>query len=129
MAACGHGHHGTAVAFWGRGQSIELPTLGSALLLAGAIAIALHAGHLQLVYYAAMFVGAWTVWSIARHFLHGEPHPAWRLIKTLALSVVIGVGLSSYVLCQSQPRPDSRRADWRPMSSFSGGHRAPGFIY
>ncbi|MGH9387174.1 MAG: YfhO family protein [Vicinamibacterales bacterium] len=77
---------------------IERRSSHSALALGGAGALSLHSGHLQVTYYAALFIAAWGIFRISQLIFRGERAGAWKLGRLLALGGLIAIALSAYLL-------------------------------
>ncbi|HTS17368.1 MAG TPA: hypothetical protein VMP11_07340 [Verrucomicrobiae bacterium] len=74
------------------------PGLGSALALAVAGALCLHAGHLQLFYYSFWFLAAFLAMHVFQQFREGRADSLWRLGLWLVPSGLVAVGLAAYLI-------------------------------
>jgi hypothetical protein len=79
-------------------MAFERPSLKSAAALGGAGTLALHAGHLQLTYYALLFIAVWATLTVVRRLSVGERRFAARLSSVLTLAALVAIGLSAYLL-------------------------------
>ena len=101
-------------------RALERPDVRSSLMLGGASALALHAGHLQLTYYAALFSAAWATLSIAGRVSKGEHATGWRIARTLALATVDRDRLVGTRAAAATVTSASARVPRPRMNSFCG---------
>ena len=79
-------------------RAFARPSLAAALLLGGVGTVALHAGQLQFVYYAALFGVVCSVVRVGQFLAARDRSNAVRLTAVLVLGALIAAGLSAHVL-------------------------------
>jgi hypothetical protein len=77
---------------------VRSPSLAGGLALAGAAAFGLHAGHLQLVFYAAWFVCVFLLVAMISAWRREERRVAGRLCLWATAAAILALGLSAYIL-------------------------------
>lgn len=77
---------------------VQRPGLGTALAVAGSGAVALHGGHLQLVYYTILFLLGFVLVTQVRAYRSGHRRLAWQVCLWLSCGGLLAVGLAAYLL-------------------------------
>lgn len=76
----------------------DRPRARNAAALAAAGALCLHGGHVQLVYYSGWFLAAYALIVVFQRWRAGSRGDAWKTAGWTAVSGVLAVGLSAYLL-------------------------------
>ncbi|MCC6158487.1 MAG: hypothetical protein IT350_10575 [Deltaproteobacteria bacterium] len=74
------------------------PSIGAAVALAISAALCATGGHFQYFYYAVLFAAGFFVWNLIRPLRSGDRAGLASMVRFLAVALVLGLGLSAYVL-------------------------------